>query len=68
MHVRHENWTGLMLLTPTVCQDLILIIRVLKLQTRATQVILDLDTSARSVDMFKQLNWIPYYNEVKIHT
>ena len=40
--------------------------RVLKLQNRVTQVILDLDTSTRSVDMFKQLNWIPYYDEVKI--
>ena len=28
--------------------------------------ILDMDTSARSVDMFKQLDWIPYYDEVKI--
>ena len=25
-----------------------------------------MDTSARSVDMFKQLDWIPYYDEVKI--
>ena len=44
------------------------ILTLLELQTRAARVILDLDTSARSVDMFKQLNWIPYYNEVKIHT
>ena len=40
--------------------------RVLKLQKRAARVILDMDTSARSVDMFKQLDWIPYYDEVKI--
>ena len=40
--------------------------RVLKLQKRAARVILDMDTSARSVDMFKQLDWIPYYHEVKI--
>ena len=25
-----------------------------------------MDTSARSVDMFRQLDWIPYYDEVKI--
>ena len=25
-----------------------------------------MDTSARSVDMFKQLDWIPFYDEVKI--
>ena len=40
--------------------------RVLKLRKRAAWVILDMDTSARSVDMFKQLDWIPYYDEVKI--
>ena len=40
--------------------------RVLKLQKRAARVILDMDTSARSVDMFKQLDWVPYYDEVKI--
>ena len=39
---------------------------VLKLQKKAARVILDMDTSARSVDMFKQLHWIPYYDEVKI--
>ena len=38
--------------------------KVLKLQKRAAWVILDLDTSARSVNMFKQLNWIPYDDEV----
>jgi hypothetical protein len=40
--------------------------RVLKIQKRAARVILDLNTSARSVNMFKQLNWIPYYDEMKI--
>ena len=40
--------------------------RVFKSQKRAARLILDLDTSPRSVDMFKQLNCIPYYDEVKI--
>ena len=40
--------------------------RVLKLQKKAAQVILDMGTSARSVDMFKQLDCMPYYDEVKI--
>ena len=40
--------------------------RVLKLQKRAARVILDMDTSARSVDMFKQLDWIPYYRVYQI--
>jgi hypothetical protein len=38
----------------------------LKSQKRAARVILDLNASARSVNMFKQLNWIPYYDDVKI--
>ena len=40
--------------------------RVLKLQKRAARVILDLDRSARTVNMFQQLNCIPFYDEVKI--
>ena len=40
--------------------------RVFRLQKRAARVILDLDMSARTVNMFQQLNWIPYYDEVKI--
>ena len=40
--------------------------RVFRLQKRAARVILDLDMSARTVNMFQQLNWIPFYDEVKI--
>ena len=41
--------------------------KVFKLQKRAARVILAADTRTNSVDLFKKLNWIPFYDEVKIN-
>jgi hypothetical protein len=37
------------------------------LQKRAARVILGTDTSSRSIANFNKLNWIPFYDEVKIN-
>ena len=41
--------------------------KVFKLQKRAARVILEADTRANSVDLFKKLDWIPFYDEAKIN-
>ena len=41
--------------------------RVFRLQKRAARVILQVDTRSRTVDNFKKLGWIPFYDEVKIN-
>ena len=41
--------------------------RILRLQRRAAQVILDADTRANSVELFKQLNWLTFCDEVKLN-
>ncbi|KAL9978420.1 hypothetical protein ACROYT_G015933 [Oculina patagonica] len=41
--------------------------RILRLQKRAARVILDADTRANSVELFKILNWLPVHVEVKIN-
>ena len=41
--------------------------RVFRLPKRAARVILQVDTRSRTVDNFKKLSWIPFYNEVKIN-
>ena len=40
--------------------------RVLRLQKRAARVILDADMRANSAKLFKKLNWLPFFCEVKI--
>ena len=40
--------------------------RVFRLQKRAARVILGAGTRSRTVENFKKLNWIPFYDEVKI--
>ncbi len=40
--------------------------RVFKLQKRAARVILDADTRERSAKLFKELNWLPLHDEIKI--
>ena len=40
--------------------------RVLKLQKRAARVICNAHNQASSVHLFNKLNWIPFYEEVKI--
>ena len=41
--------------------------RVFRLQKRAARVILDADTRANSVELFKKLNWLPFHLEVKVN-
>ena len=41
--------------------------KVFKLQKRAARVILEADTRANSVDLFKKLDWILFYDEAKIN-
>ena len=43
------------------------LMRTLKLQKRATRVILDADTRANSVELFKHLNWLTFYDKVKLN-
>jgi hypothetical protein len=43
------------------------LLRIFKLQKRAARVILGTDTSSRSIANFNKLNWIPFYDEVKIN-
>ena len=40
--------------------------RFLRLQKRAARVILDADMQANSAELFKKLNWLPFFCEVKI--
>ncbi len=40
--------------------------RILRLQKRAARVILDADMQANSAELFKKLNWLPFFCEVKI--
>ena len=40
--------------------------RVFRLQKRAAREILSAGTRSRTVENFKKLNWIPFYDEVKI--
>ena len=41
--------------------------KVLQLQKRAARVILRADTRANSVQLFKKLGWIPFFQEAKIN-
>ena len=43
------------------------LMRVLRLQKRAARIILDADTRANSVELFKQLNWLTFCDEVKLN-
>jgi hypothetical protein len=40
--------------------------KILRLQERAARIILDADTRANRVGLFKQLNWLTFYDEVKL--
>ena len=39
--------------------------KVFRLQKRAARVILNADTRANSVDLFKELSWLPFFHEDK---
>ena len=42
--------------------------RLLKLQKRAAQVVLNKNTrESRTVDLFKSLNWLPFFQEIKVN-
>ena len=41
--------------------------KVFRLQKRAARVILNADTRANSVDLFRELNWLPFFHEAKIN-
>ena len=41
--------------------------RILKLQKRAARVILGADTRSNSVNLFKKLGWLPFYDEAKVN-
>ena len=41
--------------------------RVLRLQKRAARVVLDADTRANSVELFKKLEWLPFFCEAKVN-
>ena len=41
--------------------------KVFRLQRRAAQVILNADTRANRVDLFRELNWLPFFHEAKIN-
>jgi len=40
--------------------------KVFRLQKRAARVILNADTRANSVDLFRELNWLPFFHEATI--
>ena len=40
--------------------------RVYKLQKRAARIILNADTKERSAKLFKELNWLPLQDEIKV--
>ena len=42
--------------------------RVFRLQKRAARIIFQVDTRSRTVDNFKKLGWITFYDKVKINT
>ena len=50
-----------------IWQILVARLYVFKLQKRAARVILDADTRANSVQLFKQLGWIPFFHEAVIN-
>ena len=39
--------------------------KVFKLQKRAARVILGADTKANSVQLFRKLDWVPFFHEAK---
>ena len=41
--------------------------RILKLQKRAAREILGADTRSNSVNLFKKLGWLPFYDEAKVN-
>ena len=41
--------------------------KVFRLQKHAASVILNADTRANSVDLFRELNWLPFFHEAKIN-
>ena len=43
------------------------LLRILRMQKRAARVILDADTRANSVTLFKQLGWLAFHDEVKVN-
>ena len=40
--------------------------KVFRLQRRATLVILNADTRANSVDLFRELNWLPFFMKLRL--
>ena len=41
--------------------------KVFRLQKRTARVILDADTRENSIDLFRELNWLPRFHEAKIN-
>ena len=41
--------------------------KVFRLQKRAARVILNADTRANRIDLFRQLHWLPFFHEAKIN-
>ena len=41
--------------------------RILKLQKRAVRVILGADTRSKNVNLFKKLEWLPFYDEAEVN-
>ena len=41
--------------------------RVFKLQKRAARVILNADTKANNVQLFRELDWVPFYHEANVN-
>ena len=42
--------------------------KVFRLQKRAARVILNADTRANTVDLFRELNWLSFLHEAKINS
>ena len=42
-------------------------LKVLRLQKRATRIILNADTGTNSVSLLKKLNWLAFHDEVKLN-
>ena len=40
--------------------------KVFRLQKRAARVIINADTRANSVNLFRELNWLPFFMKVKL--
>ena len=42
--------------------------KVFKLEKRAASIILGADTKANSVQLFRKLDWVPFFHEAKVNT